>query len=154
MMIDSFERMNLVISAGAVATSAALATEPFTVGLAIGAVMEAANFHALRRSAGFLFDGVLGNPRGAWGGIFAMRFSLLAIGIGAALYFGASAAGLLVGLSLVMPAVVIEAWRTRPPIRDDAPTLDGDDPAWDDWNPWLARENDRADADAEQEERW
>jgi hypothetical protein len=150
MKIDPFERMNWVISAGAVATSYAIASPQFTVGLALGAVMEAANFHAMRRSAHFLFGGMLGNQR-AWGGLFAMRFSLLALGIGAALYFGASAAGLLVGLSLVMPAVVIEAWRTRPPIRDDAPTLDEDDPAWDDWNPWLAKEIDRSEQTADEE---
>ena len=149
MKIDPFERMNLVISAGAVATSYAVATPSFTAGVALGAAMEAANFHALRRSAQFLFWGVLPNQR-AWSAVFAMRFGLLAIGIGAALYFGMNVAGLLVGLSLIMPAAIIEAWRTRPMVVEDADCLDPDDPAWKDWNPWLARESERSeDADEE-----
>jgi hypothetical protein len=142
MKIDPFERMNLVISAGAVATCYAVATPSFTAGLALGAAMEAMNFHALRRSAQFLFWGVVPNQR-AWSAVFAMRFGMLAIGIGAALYFDMNAAGLLVGLSLVMPAAIIEAWRTRPMIVEDAEVLDPDDPAWNDWNPWLARESER-----------
>ncbi len=152
MKIDPFERMNLMLSASAVAASCAVAPPQFTAGLALGAAMEAANFHALRRSGQFLFSGMLPNQR-AWGGLFAMRFSLLAIGIGAALYFGASAAGLLVGLSLVMPAVVLEAWRTRPPIQPDAQALDENDPAWDDWNPWLAREVERTAETADEEDK-
>jgi hypothetical protein len=40
----------------------------------------------------------------------------------------------------MMPAAVIEAWRSRPAIDPNAPALDPDDPSWDDWNPWLARE--------------
>ncbi|MFP8879144.1 MAG: hypothetical protein VCE43_06610 [Myxococcota bacterium] len=151
MKIDPFDRMNLVISAGAVATSCAVASPSFTVALALGAAMEAANFHALRRSAQFLFRGVLPNQR-AWSAVFAMRFGLLAVGIGAALYFGANAAGLLVGLSLIMPAAILEACRTRPPVLENAKALDPDDPAWDDWNPWLAREN--AQPEDSDEENW
>ncbi len=152
MNIDPFERMNLVISAGAVATSYAIASPAFTTGLALGAAMEAVNFHALRRSSQFLFWGMLPNQR-AWGGLFAMRFGLLAIGICAALYFGTNAAGLLVGLSLVMPAAILEAWRTRPEIVDDPQALDEDDPAWEDYNPWLAREVERP-AEDDDEDRW
>ncbi|HXV37240.1 MAG TPA: hypothetical protein VEC18_08825 [Myxococcota bacterium] len=138
--IDPIERWNLAISAGAVATSLALATPAFATSLAVGAALEAANFRALRRSAQFLFSGVLPSQR-AWGAVFGLRFALLAIGIGAALYFGADALGLLIGLSLIMPATLIEAWRSRPPIDPNAPRLDDDDPSWDRWNPWLARES-------------
>lgn len=149
MKIDPFERMNLVMTAGAVATSYAVASPSFTAGLALGAAMEAANFHALRRSAQFLFWGVLPNQR-AWSAVFAMRFGLLAVGIAAALYFGMNAAGLLVGLSLIMPAAIIEAWRTRPLALEDAQALDPDDPAWNHWNPWLARESEQSrDSDEE-----
>ena len=42
----------------------------------------------------------------------------------------------------IMPAAIIEAWRTRPAIDPNAPALDADDPSWDNWNPWLAREQD------------
>ncbi len=149
MKIDPFERMNLVITAGAVATSYAVASPSFTAGLALGAAMEAANFHGLRRSAQFLFWGVLPNQR-AWSAVFAMRLGLLAVGIAAALYFGMNAAGLLVGLSLIMPAAIIEAWRTRPLALEGAQALDPDDPAWNDWNPWLARESEQSrDSDEE-----
>ena len=47
---------------------------------------------------------------------------------------------LVVGLSLVIPAAVIEAWRTRPPVDPRAPALAHDDESWERWNPWLARE--------------
>ena len=71
----------------------------------------------------------------------ALRFSLVVIGVGAALHFGADALGLLIGLSMIVPAVLIEAWRTRPAVDPQAPALDPEDPAWERWNPWLARES-------------
>ena len=140
MSIDPIERWNIAISAGAVATSLAVATPAFTTSLAVGAALEAANFRAMRRSAQFLFWGVMPGQR-AWAAVFGLRFVLLAIGIGAALYFGADAAALLIGLSLIMPATIIEAWRSRPPINPNAPRLAEDDPSCDRWNPWLARES-------------
>ncbi len=140
MSIDPIERWNIAISAGAIATSLAIATPAFATSLAVGAALETANFHALRCSAQFLFWGVMPGQR-AWAAVFGLRFSLLAIGICAALYFGADAAGLLIGLSLIMPATLIEAWRSRPPIDPNAPRLADDDPSWDRWNPWLARES-------------
>jgi hypothetical protein len=140
MSIDPIERWNIAISASAVATSLAVATPAFATSLAVGAALEAANFRAMRRSAQFLFWGVMPGQR-AWAAVFGLRFILLATGICAALYFGADAAGLLIGLSLIMPATVIEAWRSRPPVDTSAPRLDDDDPSWDRWNPWLARES-------------
>jgi len=71
------------------------------------------------------------------------------IGIGVALYLGADPVGLLIGLSLIMPAAVIEAWRARPPVDASAPALADDDPTWERWNPWLARERE---ADEERED--
>ena len=151
MSIDPIERWNIAISASAVATSLAVATPAFATSLAVGAALEAANFRALRRSAQFLFWGVLPGQR-AWAAVFGLRFGLLAIGICAALYFGADAAGLLIGLSLIMPATLIEAWRSRPPVDANAPCLDEDDPSWDRWNPWLARES--SVRDEAEEESW
>ena len=55
--------------------------------------------------------------------------------------------GLLVGLSIVVPAVLIEAWRSRPAVDPSAPSLREDDPAWDQWDPWLARERSDIEAD-------
>jgi len=52
-----------------------------------------------------------------------------------------------VGLSLIMPAAVFEAWRARPPIDPSAPALAADDPSWERWNAWLARESEPAEED-------
>jgi hypothetical protein len=114
----------------------------------VGSLLEAFNFHGLRRSAQFLFWGQIAAGRG-WAGVFALRFSLQALGIVAAIHFGADPIGLVIGLSLIMPAAVIEAWRARPPIDPEAPALDADDPSWDLWNPWLAREREAAPGEEE-----
>ena len=144
MNIDPIERTNLTLSAGAVAASLALASPGFAVSLAVGALLEAWNFRGLRRSAQFLFWGQI-RGSGGWLGVYSLRMSLLVIGIGAALYFGAHPVGLLIGLSLIMPATVIEAWRARPPVDPAAPSLAEGDPSWDRWNPWLAREREALD---------
>ena len=83
--------------------------------------------------------------------MYGLRFGLLLIGICPALYFGADPAGLLIGLSIIMPAAVVEAWRARPAVDPNAPTLPPDDPAWERWNPWLARERDEYEAEDEAE---
>ncbi|MGI9590550.1 MAG: hypothetical protein ACR2P8_04215 [Myxococcota bacterium] len=139
MKIDPIERTNLTLSAGAVAASLMLVSPVFALSLAAGAALEAFNFRGLRNQARFLFWGEI-RSGGAWTGLYGLRFLVLVVGIGAALYFGADPVGLLIGLSLIMPAAVIEAWRSRPAIDPHAPKLDADDPAWDRWNPWLARE--------------
>jgi hypothetical protein len=139
MSIDPIERTNLTLSAGAVAASLAFGSTAFALSLAVGAALEAFNFRGLRRSAQFLFWGQIGSS-GGWLGVYSLRMSLLVIGIGAALYFGAHPVGLVVGLSLIMPAAVIEAWRARPAVDPAAPALPEDDPSWERWNAWLARE--------------
>jgi hypothetical protein len=144
--IDPIERTNLALCAGAFAVCWWLVTPAFALGLGIGALLEAVNFRGLRRAAQFLFWGQIQGGRG-WTGLFALRFSLLVIGIGAALAFGAHPAGLLVGLSLIMPAAVLEAWRTRPAIDPTAPALAPDDPGWEHWDAWFAREREPAQED-------
>jgi hypothetical protein len=136
--IDPIERTNFALSAGAVAASLVLASPVFALSLGFGALLEAVNFRGLRRSAQFLFWGEISGSRG-WQGVFALRFGLLVIGIGSALAFGAHPVGLIIGLSLIMPAALFEAWRARPAIDPNAPALDADDPSWDRWKPWLAR---------------
>ncbi len=150
MSIDPIERWNLAISAGAFATSLAFATPAFATSLAVGAALEAVNFRALRRSAQLMFRGAMPGQR-AWAAAYGFRFVLLATGICAALYFGADAVGLLIGLSLILPATVFETWRSRPAVDPNAPCLDGDDPSWESWNPWLAREMQETD-DADRDE--
>ncbi len=139
MSIDPIERAHLMLSTGAAGAALAFATPIFAASLAFGALLEAVNFHGLRRSAQFLFWGEIAGGRG-WSGVFALRFGLLVIGIGGALALGADPLGLIVGLSLIIPAALIEAWRMRPPIDPTATALAPEDPAWDAWNPWLARE--------------
>jgi hypothetical protein len=144
--IDPIERTNLTLSAGAVAASLVFVSPLFALSVAIGAALEAVNFHGLRRQAQFLFWGQI-RGGGAWTGVFGLRFVILIVGIAAALIFEADPAGLLVGLSLIMPAAVIEAWRSRPAVDPTAPALDADDPSWDRWNPWLAREREESEED-------
>jgi len=151
MTVDPIERLNLTLAASAVAASLVWASPLFALSLAVGAALEAFNFRGLLRSAQFLFWGEI-QGSGSWLGIYALRFSLLVIGIGSALYFGADPVGLVIGLSLIMPAAVVEAWRARPPLDPTATALDPDDPAWERWNPWLAREQDAPDEDAEDED--
>ena len=138
------ERMNLKFSAGAVVVSLVVASPAFSWGVAGGAVLEAGNFHGLRRSAQSLFDGgALGGS--SWVGVYGLRMVLLTVGSAALLRAGVHPLGLLLGLSLVMPAVLWHAWRTRPPVDPEAAALAPDDPAWKAWDPWLARERDEVD---------
>ena len=46
-----------------------------------------------------------------------------------------------------MPTTLWVAWRNRPAIDPNAPGLPFDDPAWEHWNPWLAREREASDED-------
>jgi len=144
--IDPIERTNLALSASAIAASWWLATPAFALSLGFGALLEAVNFRGLRRSAQFLFWGEINGSRG-WLAVFALRFGLLVLGIGAALAYGAHPVGLLVGLSLILPAAVLEAWRARPAIDPTAPALAAADPSWERWNAWLAREREPVEED-------
>ncbi|MEE9607799.1 MAG: ATP synthase subunit I [Myxococcota bacterium] len=141
MSLEAVERWNLALGAVVLGVSFAVASPTFAVSVAVGTVLEAVNFRGLRRSAELLFNGPRPGSRG-WSVGFGLRLVLLAVGIGAAMVAGANPVGLLVGLSLIVPAVFIEAWRARPPVVEGAPALPADDPAWDRWNPWLARERD------------
>ena len=133
---------NLALSTGACAASYALVSPRFAMALAVGAALEVMNFRSLFTSSRQIFfagaEGI--NGAGPAIGAFGLRFLLLAVVIFFAIQAGLDAAGLLVGLSLIMPAAVVAAWRARPAIDPNAPMLPPDDPSWDGWNPWLARE--------------
>ena len=74
--MDPIERMNLKFSAGAVVVSLVVASPAFSWGVAGGAVLEAVNFHGLRRSAQSLFDGgAVGGS--SWVGVYGLRMVLL-----------------------------------------------------------------------------
>ena len=137
--INRVQGLNLGLSAGAVAISWVALSPLFAASLAAGAALEAANFRSLRRSCQAIFQsGVSGS--GAVVTSFGLRFALLAAAVGLALYLGAHPVGLLIGLSLIVPSVVIAAWMARPEPAPATPALSPDDPSWDEWNPWLARE--------------
>ena len=139
MKFDGVERLNMGISAGAIAASFAVATPHFASSLAIGAALEAMNFRFLHGSAQALFAGVLGSSRG-WLVMFGLRFALLATAIVVAMSAGADPLGLTLGLSLVMPAVIFYAIWNRPPVIDHPLELvpPPDDPSWDDDRIWRA----------------
>jgi hypothetical protein len=131
---------NLAFSAGAGALGFALVSPRFATGLAVGALLEIANFRSMWRSCERIF---LYSENGAGPAVatFGLRFVLLGGVIFLALRGGIDAAGLLVGLSLVVPASLLAAWRARPPVLADAPALPPESEEWDRWNPWLAHEN-------------
>jgi hypothetical protein len=132
---------NLAFSAGACAVSLAAVSPRFAAGLALGAALEAANFRSLFRSCERIFFAG-GSGAGPAVATFGLRFVLLGGMIFVALRAGIHPLGLLVGLSLIVPASLLAAWRARPPVDPAAPALTADDPTWDRWNPWFAREND------------
>ena len=136
-------QMNLALSAGAAAAGYALVSPVFALSVAAGAAVETLSYAHLLRSTRAMFEG-----RGGSG--FGLRFLALAVFLATAIWAGAHPIGLLVGVSLMIPVVVVQAWRHRPPIDPDAPALAADDPEWDRWNPWLAGERKpREDEDAE-----
>jgi hypothetical protein len=132
MKLERVEKLNLGIGAGAVAASFALATPHFAASLAVGALLEAMNFGALYRGAERFFVGEFAGA-GPWVGLFGLRFIMLGVGIFVTMSAGAHPAALLIGLSLAMPAVVIDAWANRPAIvpPEMLPMVDSDDPSWD-----------------------
>jgi hypothetical protein len=135
--LQRVERLNLGLSAGAVAASFALASPGFASSLAAGAAIEALNFRTLHASARRLFAGELAGA-GLWLGVVALRLALVGAAIVLAISAGAQPVALVIGLSLVMPAVLIDAWRHRPDVipQPDHPVPPPDHPAWDRFSVW------------------
>jgi hypothetical protein len=129
---------NLAFCAGAVAAGYELVSPRFAASLALGALLETLNFRFLWRASQRIL--LAGSPAGAVLGAFGLRFALLALALWAALRAGADEVGLVIGLSLMVPAVVLAAWRARPAPGPAGEAPPPDDPSWDAWNPWLARE--------------
>jgi len=139
----------LGLAAVAGAASLAWASPRFAASMGVGALLQLANFRALWNSCEKILL-VGGNGAGLAIATFSVRFVLLGLAVGIALWAGLDANGLVVGLSMIIPAAVLAAWRARPPILANAPALDADDPSWDLWSPWTAREREPVD-DAEEE---
>ena len=137
------EQLHALLAALAITTSAIAVGPWFSASLALGVVLAMLNFRALRRATQRLFSGEIAGA-GPWVVLFAIRFGLLGAAMYMALASGAHPIGLVIGLSMIVPAVVLFAGR-RPPVyplgagagREVPPP---DDPSWDDWNPWLAKE--------------
>jgi hypothetical protein len=131
------ERLNLTLSAGAVAASLAFSSANFAGSLAAGAALEMVNFRTLHGAARRFFAGELGGA-GLWLGVFGLRLAVLSVAVGMAIIAGLQPIPLVIGLSLVMPAVLIDAWRNRPAItpQPDYPVPPPDDSAWDRFSVW------------------
>jgi hypothetical protein len=131
------EKFNFGLSAGAVAASFALASPLFAGSLAFGAALESMNFRFMHRTADAVFTGVVPSG-GGWVAILVLRLGLMFAGIVAAMLNGADPFGLVIGLSLVMPATVAAAMWHRPAMvyQEPLPALDPEDPIWDDYSVW------------------
>lgn len=146
MQLDAIERLNLTISAGAIAVGYASGSTAFAASLALGAAIEALNFRALRRGSERLFSGNSAVSF-VWVAGAALRFLVLGGVISLSLHAGAHPVGLVLGLSTIVPATIMGAWLQRPPIATAEPGPSTDDPSWDSWNSWLARERDPAEGE-------
>ncbi len=144
--LHPMERLNLGISAGALAVSLAVASPSFSGSLALGVALEAVNFRALRVATTRLFAGEL-QGAGAWALLFAIRLVMLLGAMGVALAAGAHPLGLLAGVSTIVPAALIGAWLMRPPVDPTAPALPPDDPSWDLYSVWHAGDREPAEED-------
>jgi hypothetical protein len=131
------EKLNIGISAGAVAASFAVASPHFAGSLAIGAALETLNFRFLHRTAEALFTGVV-EGGGTWVVVLVLRFGLVFAGMLAAMMSGADPIGLVIGLSLAMPATLAAAVWNRPAVvpQEPNPPLDSDDPMWEEFSVW------------------
>ena len=131
------ERLNFTLSAGAVAASFALFTPQIATSLAAGALLEVVNYRAMHASAQRFFGGDLGGA-GLWVGVAGLRLGMLGGAIVLAVILGAHPIAFVVGLSIVMPAVLLDSWRHRPEVIDqsDYPVPDPDDPEWDRRSVW------------------
>ena len=136
------ERYNLAFCAGAIAAAFALGSPLFAASVVLGALVATANLRAIWHYSEIVLGLAADDGRRLPKLGFGVRFILMGAVLWVALSSGANAIGLLIGLSMMVPAVVIAAWRNRPALVQDLPALAPDDPEWDIWNPWLARERD------------
>ncbi len=121
------EQLNVALSAGAVAGAAVLVTPHFAMSVAVGALLEVLNFRGLAIASGALFRGAL-QGSAAWLLLLALRLGLVGAALYGAIRFGGvDPVGVLIGLSVVLPASLIGAWRLRPPVDLNAQPLE--DPA-------------------------
>lgn len=131
------ERINVALSAGTVATAAVVASPLFALSVAVGAVLESLSFRGLSIASRAFFGGVV-RGQVAWLLLLAMRLGLVGTLLFFALRLGADPIGLLIGLSVILPASVVGALRMRPPVDPNARPLEPEEDADSDWG-WDAR---------------
>ncbi len=135
------EQLNLALSAGAVATAALVASPGFAASVAVGAFLEGLSFRGLSVASKAFFRGVVRGQL-VWLLLLGMRLGA----VGTLLYFavrlGADPVGLLVGLSVILPATVVGSLRLRPAIDPEAAALPPEDePDWG-WDAHLHSDED------------
>ena len=115
------------ISAAAALAAFALAGPKFALSLLLGAALQTMNFRGLFGLAQAAFSQ---QARAASG--FALRLPLFGGLVFVAIKVGVDAAGLVAGITTLVPAVVIAAWHARPRDVEDVaalPALAADDPS-------------------------
>ena len=124
-------------TAGAGLAAFAFAPPKFALSLLLGSALQTLNFRALY---GLARNALAMNGRAASG--FALRLPLYGALVFVAIQAGVDAAGLLCGITTLVPAVAIAAWQSRPqPVpASELPSLAPEDPSWDHYSLWLARE--------------
>lgn len=152
--LDPIERISLVLSLGTCGAALAFASPRFAEAVAIGAVIEAFNLRVLVRAARSFLASNAEAGAGGWISAFIFRIGLTTVALWVAIRHGTDPRGILVGLLVAVPAVLLWAWRERVEV-DPALARTGlaaDDPSWDQWSVWLAREVVPAEDDEEGEE--
>jgi len=141
------QRWNAVFSAGAVATATMVGSPALAVSVALGAAIEALNFRGLTIAARGFVAGQMGG-RGIWTALFALRLGVLATVLLLAIRHGAEPIGLVIGLSMILPAALLGAWQVRPRAPEVravlVSALPPDHPSWDEpglrWGLWFGNE--------------
>jgi len=107
------ERLQLFVAGATLAVTWIWVAREFWLALALGALLGGVNLRLLLGSTEKLFGGQLqGGLR--WSAVFLLRFVLFAGALGFAIASGLDPAGLLLGFSTVLPAVVVgAAWSMR-----------------------------------------
>ena len=111
------------------------------VSILFGASIVAVNFFLLYRNCQAIFAGAADGERNgkvaaALG--FSLRFLLLLLVVAVSIYIGTHPIGLVIGLSLIVPSILVHTWINRP-ATDEASAFN-DEEGWETWNPSLARE--------------
>ena len=140
--LDPVERMSLAVTLSSLGAAYAFAPPRFAAGVAVGAAIETLNLRVQVRAARRFFEFEGGRSAASWMSGFGIRFGLMSCAILLAVESGIDPVGLLVGLLVALPGVFIWAWNNRPPLvsQPPQPALAPDDPSWDRWSVWRARE--------------